>query len=298
VLTPRGGNGRTVTYVMIFRGGGRAIRWTAVALVLGAAACSGAACSGARSNGQAHQARQPATEYAAGKRFTVTFSAKALNEASSAGVNVQHLVAGALDHINALLPGPPNTVSVIYGGDPADLVTQTGTSGVTNSAGGAVVVAFGPTAQAGLGKALAWLPHTLAHEVDHSVRALAGPGTGFGVNLRDEIVSEGIASAFDEAAFTGPPNPYDRAISRSQECTLWRRAQPLLGQPDTSDSLYDQWFFGGGGVPHWTAFTIGYEILKDYLRLHPGTIWAKLTAATATAILAGSHYQPCSSASR
>ena len=276
--------------MVIFREGGRAFRWTAVAaLVLGAAACSGV-----RSNGQAHQASQPATEYAAGKRFTVTFSAKALNEASSAGVNLPHLVARALDHINALLPGPPSTVSVLYDGDPAGLITQTGTSGVTNSAGGAVVVAFGPTAQAGIGKALRWLPHTLAHEVDHSVRAVAGPGAGSGVNLLDEIVSEGIASVFDEAAFAGPPNPYDRAISRSQECTLWQRAQPLLGQPDTSDSLYDQWFFGGGGVPHWTAFTIGYDMLKDYLRLHPGTSWAELTAATATTILTRSHYQPCS----
>jgi len=132
----------------------------------------------------------------------VTFSVKALNEASSAGVNVEHLVTGALDHINALLPGPPNTVSVLYDGDAADLISQTGTYGVTNSAGGAVVVAFGPTAQAGVGKALGWLPHTLAHEIDHSVRALAGPGTGFGVNLLDEIVSEGIASVFDEAAFS------------------------------------------------------------------------------------------------
>src|ERR1700722_7368687 len=215
---------------MISRDGGRAFRWAAVAALVLAAT----ACSGVRSNGRAHQASQPATEYAAGKRFTVTFSVKALNEASSAGVNVEHLVTGALDHINALLPGPPNTVSVLYDGDAADLISQTGTYGVTNSAGGAVVVAFGPTAQAGVGKALGWLPHTLAHEIDHSVRALAGPGTGFGVNLLDEIVSEGIASVFDEAAFTGPPNPYDRAISRRQECTLWRRAQPLLGQPDTT----------------------------------------------------------------
>lgn len=156
-----------------------------------------------------------------------------------------------------------------------------------------MVVAFGPTSQAGIGKALGWLPHTLAHEVDHSVRALAGPGTGIGVNLLDEIVSEGIASVFDEAAFAGPPNPYDRAISRSQECTLWQRAQPLLGRPDTSNSLYDQWFFGGGGVPHWTAFTIGYDVVKDYLRLRPGVSWAQLTATTAAAVLAGSHYQPC-----
>jgi uncharacterized protein YjaZ len=57
--------------------------------------------------------------------------------------------------------------------------------------------------------------------------------------------------------------------------------------------LYGQWMFGGG-VPHWTAFTIGYDIVRGYLHCHPGITWAALNAASAGAILAGSHYQPCS----
>jgi hypothetical protein len=48
--------------------------------------------------------------------------------------------------------------------------------------------------------------------------------------------------------------------------------------------------FGGDSVPHWTAFTI----VRGYLRLHPHTTWAALTSANANVILAGSHYQPCS----
>jgi uncharacterized protein YjaZ len=64
------------------------------------------------------------------------------------------------------------------------------------------------------------------------------------------------------------------AITHSQECALWKQAQPLLGQ----SGLYDQWMFGGGGIPHWTGFTIGYDtygqplsamlILNPPIRLH------------------------------
>ena len=70
---------------------------------------------------------------------------------------------------------------------------------------------------------------------------------------------------------------------------MWQKAKPLLGQL----YLYNQWMFGGDGVPYWTGFTIGYDIIRDYRRRHPGTSWAALTIAPTTAILAGSHYQPC-----
>lgn len=131
-----------------------------------------------------------------------------------------------------------------------------------------------------------WLPRTLSHEVNHSVRILAGPG--FGTSLLEDMITEGISSVFDEAAFPGPPNPWDNALGAAQECTMWKQAKPILGD----SGLYAQWMFGGG-VPHWTAFTIGYHLVRDYLRHHPHTSWAALTSASASAILAGSHYQPC-----
>ena len=107
--------------------------------------------------------------------------------------------------------------------------------------------------------------------------------------LQQETISEGIATAFDQAAFPGPPDPSAQAITPAQECTLWDKAKPQLG----ATNLYDLWMFGGPGVPHWTAFTIGYHIVNDYRNRHRDASWAQLTAASATAILAASHYQPC-----
>ena len=50
---------------------------------------------------------------------------------------------------------------------------------------------------------------------------------------------------------------------------------------------------GRPGIPHWTAFTIGYHIVNDYRSRHPDTSWAALTATSAATILAGSDDQPC-----
>jgi uncharacterized protein YjaZ len=196
-------------------------------------------------------------------------------------------VARALDHINALLPGPP-TSTYLYYGPGTGIIPQVGTGGYTSSATGAVTISFWPTPQASLHKAQPWLPRDLSHEVDHSVR-YSTASVDCCSTLLELIITEGISSVLDETAFPGPPNPSDRAISAGQECAAWRKAQPLLGQV----GLYGQWFFGSKGIPNLTGFVIGYHIVSDYHRHHPQTSWAALTAAPAATILAGSHYQPC-----
>jgi hypothetical protein len=269
-------------------GRGRPVMLTAVAaLIFGTVACSGHSTASHHPASPGQRPPAPVTEHAAHGRFTVVLSGKALQRAKAAGFNLPALTGRALDRIDALLPGPKTIITVSYG-RPDKLIPQAGANGYTNPLNGHIMVAFGPTAQASVGKALTlWLPRALSHEVDHSVRILAGPG--FGPTLLPQIISEGISSAFDEAAFPGPPNPWDNAISQSQQCSLWRKAKPQLGYT----GLYDLWMFGGYRVPHWTGFTIGYHIITDYRSRHPHLSWAALTTASPTTILAGSHYQPC-----
>jgi hypothetical protein len=267
----------------------RTLRWAALsaALVPALAACTSSASLAAHP-AVPHARPASVTESFVRHRFTVTFSAQALAEASASGTSLPEVVARALARINALLPGPPTTITVSYSN--SDLIPQTGTSSTTNTLTGAISIWFGPTPKVSPGMTMRlWLPRALSHEVDHSVRIITGPSCG--LSLLEQIVCEGISSVFDMVAFPGPPNPWDRAISRRQECALWRQAQPVLA----GYGLYDQWMFGGGGVPHWTAFTIGYDIVTDYRQGHPDMSWPAITAASAATILAGSHYQPCSS---
>ena len=230
---------------------------------------------------------RPLTQQVANGRFTVTFSAAALQAARGAGINLPAVVSRALERINALLPGPHTTIAVGLG-PPGTVIPQTGANGMTGRAG-QVTVSFRPTPQASLRTAVeSSLPRALSHEVDHSVRILAGPQ--FGDTLLTQIITEGISSVFDEAAFPGPPDPWDRAISPSQECVLWDRAELDLGDA----GMYALWMFGSPGViPHWTGFTIGYNIVKDYRDRHPQVSWSVLTSTSAATILAGSGYRPC-----
>jgi hypothetical protein len=230
---------------------------------------------------------RPLTESFARNRFTVAFTPPALELVSAAGMNLPQVTGRALAHISALLPGPPTTITITYSS--SSVIPQTGTDGYTNARTGRIIIWLGLTPQASFSTIMhLWLARTLSHEVDHSVRILAGPG--FGTTLLEQIISEGISSAFDMSAFPGTPNPWDRAISRSQECALWQQAQPVLGQ----SGLYYAWMFGHAGIPHWTAFTIGYDIVTDYRRHHPSMSWSAITRASAATILAGSDYQPCS----
>ena len=54
------------------------------------------------------------TEQVANGRFTVVLSGKAVQEAKAAEIDLRALIARALGHISALLPGPKTTISVNY----------------------------------------------------------------------------------------------------------------------------------------------------------------------------------------
>jgi Predicted Zn-dependent protease (DUF2268) len=220
-------------------------------------------------------------------RFTVVISGRALQAAGTAGINLPDLIAGALGRINALLPGPETTITVTQPW-PGGLIRQAGVAGFTWPRSAHIIVAFAATPQVSITKALRfWFPRDLAHEVSHSVRILAGPG--FGTALLPQLITEGIATDFNQAAFPGPADPWANAITPAQECALWQKAKPQLGHT----GLYARWMLGGPHVPRWAGFTIGYHIVADYRSHHPDTTWAALTSTSATAILAGSHYQPC-----
>jgi Predicted Zn-dependent protease (DUF2268) len=128
-----------------------------------------------------------------------------LRAEGAAGISLGDLITRALGHINAVLPGPKTIITVSYAA-PADLIPQTGTFGYTDPSTGQITSAFGPTSQVSIKHALTvGLPRGLAHEVNHSVRIVSGPG--FGVALLAQIITEGIATEFDQAAFPGRPTP-------------------------------------------------------------------------------------------
>ncbi len=269
---------------------GRAVLLIWVAAVIAAAGCSGNGTSSRHRTATSQSPPlQPVTQQLVNGRFTVTISGQALREAETAGDNLPLLIARSLARINVLLPGPRSAITVGYAQGSA-LITPAGVYGFTNPQTARIRVEFGPTSQVTTREALRlWFPRDLAHEVNHAVRILEGPG--FGTALLPQLITEGTATASDQAAFPGPADRWTHAITPARECALWKKAKPQLGFA----GLYSTWMFGdkSQGIPYWTGFTIGYHIVNDYRRHHPGTSWETLTLTSAAAILAGSHYQPC-----
>lgn len=101
----------------------------------------------------------------------------------------------------------------------------------------------------------------LAHELHHCAR---WSGPGYGTSLLEALVSEGLAQQF-EREFRGGQTPmYARALTAEELDDLGRRAE--LGY-DVSPHDHAAWFYGSAelGLPRWTGYTLGYELVGHHL---------------------------------
>jgi uncharacterized protein YjaZ len=210
-------------------------------------------------------------------------------------VALQVLAEKDLARIDSLLPGPPTTVTLTVG-DPDQILPVTGTSGFTDPESGAVTIGIYASWVEEPPDIDRWLARTLARQVDHSVRVEVGPGLG--TTLLDQLVTEGIVTAFDQSAFPGPPDPWVDALTPVQECQQWRHLKPVLNRVGLSGQVMSggpvqQSIFAESTMPPLTGLAIGYQILADYLSLHPSESWVKLAATPGRAIFAASGFASC-----
>jgi hypothetical protein len=218
-------------------------------------------------------------------RFTVDIQTPLVAATRKIGGTLSRDVTHSLDRIGRLLPGPQTDILMVDG---TQVIPHTGVAGVTSLTTGQVMITLDTKQRpSALRQSLrVWVTQALSHEVNHSVRIHKGPG--FGTTLLDEMISEGVASAFDIQVQPTIHLPWTDALTNRRERMMWGRARPLLNHT----GLYDQWFFGGGGVPYDTAFQIGHDIVRDYLNRHPKTTAASLVNTPARAIFSGSRYSP------
>jgi hypothetical protein len=215
-------------------------------------------------------------------RFVVVIDRPLISAARKVGVSVTADLTRSLDVIGRLLPGPATDIDVVEG---SEVIPHTGVMGLTGPYGAVQLTLDTHQTPGALRRTLrSWLLQDPTHEVDHSVRIEAGPGCW--PTLLDQLVCEGVATAFDIEVQPSIDLPWTHVLTAGQERAMWDRARPLLNQT----GLYDHWFLGGGSVPHWTAFQIGYDIARDYLARHPRSTAASLVDKPAAVLLAGSRY--------
>ena len=193
--------------------------------------------------------------------FTVAVGEDAGSVSRAAGVDLERLAVRSARRAFELLPHR-GKIRIYVALDATRSIPEIGVGGITHGGTGDVIVSIDGTPPGGLKAALeTWVPAVLAHELHHSSRVR---GPGYGIALGEALVTEGLADHFAAEAFPDtPPQPWDHALSENEETELWRKAQSVLAVPGGYN--HRAWFFGGGDLPRWAGYTLGYRIAEAYL---------------------------------
>ena len=120
----------------------------------------------------------------------------------------------------------------------------------------------------------------LAHEMHHVARLRTA---GFPSNLLQAMVLEGLADHFSiEVAGIDPPI-WASALTEAELTTWTERARAvwLDGGYD-----HDAWFFGTAPpIPRWAGYTIGFDLVRDFLRKNPSRLPSDLYAEPAVSFV-------------
>lgn len=219
--------------------------------------------------------------------FRIQLDPTVLIWAEQAQMNLRAIVRRALGRIEGSLRGPPAAISIAAGS--YWHIPNIGIGGNTNRTTGAVSISMDSRRPTPVREMLTvWLPVALAHELHHSKRILLGPG--YGTTLLDAIVTEGSAEAFVREIYPrAPPIPWVQPLGAGEQRDVWHRARAVLSAPDDLD-LHNQWFVGGGALPKWPGYRLGYAIARAYLSRHAGTTAAKIATLPAAQILGQSGF--------
>jgi hypothetical protein len=239
--------------------------------------------------------RVPVQVHAANGRFVVSLTDQVLNEFADHSVDLRLLTEEDLERIDALLPGPTTTITVTVG-DPDQILATVGATGFTNPETGAITIGLYPSWADEPLDITQGLARTLAHEVDRSVRITTGAGVG--KTVLDQMVTDGVATAFGQSAFPGPADPWVDALTAKQECQQWQHLEPVLSTVGIHDEVLtggsvSSATFGESSMPPLTGRAIGDQIVADYLARTGKTSWTALAAAPTKEIFRASGYDPC-----
>lgn len=118
-----------------------------------------------------------------------------------------------------------------------------------------------------------WESHlrgSIVHELAHALSPYCKPYTSIG----SWLILEGIAENFKEFIFPGKSSSWVKVTSEEKASKIFNQ---ILGILDENDfEKYSEVFYGTGKYPLWTGYTIGYYLIKKYIKEHPNVKWNEL----------------------
>lgn len=124
------------------------------------------------------------------------------------------------------------------------------------------------------------LPFIVAHEAHHAKRRRS---VGYGNTLLKAMITEGLADHFAMEITGQSPPPWSTALSDNQ-LDYWLAET----EKTWNDEGYNHgnWFLGfTTDIPRWTGYTIGFELVNNYLNQHPDAKPSGLSAEPANSFI-------------
>ena len=224
--------------------------------------------------------------------ITVELGHGLIDLARTESVDVRAHLSKQLTRIQDTLRGPATTMTIAIGW--GGVVPEIGVGGGIDPGNGHVTVNVAPKPRVGLREALLRrVPVTMAHELNHAKRVVEGDGCWLAesTTMAEALVCEGLADAFARQVYPDAKTPHSDALTPAEESRMWGKIRTRVGD-DLPREDFPRWFMSGGrgGIPQWTGYTIGFHIVRSYLRTHPGTTAAEITLMDADELIANSGY--------
>ena len=106
----------------------------------------------------------------------------------------------------------------------------------------------------------------LAHETHHAKRRRS---VGYGNTLLEGVISEGLADHFSIEITGIQPPPWSIALNEDELQHWIETASPSWNQ----NYNHAQWFLGTDPtIPKWTGYSIGFELVQNYLKENPNRL--------------------------
>jgi len=117
----------------------------------------------------------------------------------------------------------------------------------------------------------------IAHELYHSARWKA---VGFRETLLKALVNEGLADHFELEVTNKKPQKWDTSLTAKQFGIMKKKS---VKEFNSKKYNHEEWFFGSNErrIPKWAGYTIGFNLVGNYLKKHPDKKPSQLFAVKA-----------------
>lgn len=162
---------------------------------------------------------------------------------------------------------PIKNVDIVFYANPSAAIPELGIGGYAATPY-TIFISLDPSNKNLKQNIKSYLPGTIAHELYHCIRGQSLPSRKH--NLLEAMITEGLSDLFAIESTHNRPYPWDTALTPTQLKNLLAKAKRECFRQKYN---HHDWFFGSKSrkIPRWTGYTLGYNLVKQYLEEHPKT---------------------------